>query len=219
MREHCAELALPLMLSYRRTTIALLLLTCFDVANSSMNPDPEPVHDGPIQVYIMSGQSNMEGYGLGMTTCDRITSTTVCHNETHDPEQLGKCVFDDEDGECCFTQKYPGREGYRKEKCRYYNLDNYTLTALVESGNEEYQHFQNATGHWETRDDVKININGYSHPLQGKSTPLSVGFGIGNPYGGAHEDSVLFGPELEFGNVVGNHIKKQVLLIKYAVGG
>ena len=43
--------------------------------------------------------------------------------------------------------------------------------------------------------------------------------GIGNPYGGAHEDSVLFGPELEFGNVVGNHIKKQVLLIKYAVGG
>ena len=34
-----------------------------------------------------------------------------------------------------------------------------------------------------------------------------------------HVDSVLFGPELEFGNVVGNHIKKQVLLLKYAVGG
>ena len=32
------------------------MLTCFGVANSSMNPDPEPVHDGPIQVYIMSGQ-------------------------------------------------------------------------------------------------------------------------------------------------------------------
>lgn len=30
---------------------------------------------------------------------------------------------------------------------------------------------------------------------------------------------MLFGPELEFGNVVGNHIKKQVLLLKYAVGG
>ena len=29
----------------------------------------------------------------------------------------------------------------------------------------------------------------------------------------------MFGPELEFGNVVGNHIKKQVLLLKYAVGG
>ena len=30
---------------------------------------------------------------------------------------------------------------------------------------------------------------------------------------------LLFGPELQFGNVVGNHIKKQVLLLKYAVGG
>ena len=45
-----------LFFSHRRTTIALLMLTCFGVANSSMNPDPEPVHDGPIQVYIMSGQ-------------------------------------------------------------------------------------------------------------------------------------------------------------------
>ena len=32
------------------------MLTCFGVADSSMNPDPEPVHDGPIQVYIMAGQ-------------------------------------------------------------------------------------------------------------------------------------------------------------------
>merc|ERR1719424_1926287 len=34
----------------------------------------------------MSGQSNMEGYGLGITSCDRVTSTEVCHNETHIPE-------------------------------------------------------------------------------------------------------------------------------------
>ena len=39
-----------------RRTIALLMLACFGVANSSMNPDPDPVHDGPIQVFIMSGQ-------------------------------------------------------------------------------------------------------------------------------------------------------------------
>ena len=57
------------------------------------------------------------------------------------------------------------------------------------------------------------------HPLVGKTVPLTTGLGVGNPYGEAHDDSVLFGPELEFGNVVGNHIKKQVLLIKYAKGG
>ena len=43
-----------------------------------------------------------------------------------------------------------------EEKCREYQLDNYTLTALVESGNEEYQHFQNATGHWVRRLGRKV---------------------------------------------------------------
>ena len=36
------------------------MLTCFEVASSSMNPDPEPVHDGPIQVFIMCGQPACE---------------------------------------------------------------------------------------------------------------------------------------------------------------
>ena len=57
------------------------------------------------------------------------------------------------------------------------------------------------------------------HPLVGKTVPLTTGLGVGNPYDEAHDDSLLFGPELEFGNVVGNHIKKQVLLLKYAKGG
>ena len=69
------------------------------------------------------------------------------------------------------------------------------------------------------RHDVNVEINGYSHPRRGVTTPLSVGLGVGDPYGGVHADTILFGPELEFGNVVGNHIKKQVLLLKYAVGG
>ena len=43
-----------------------------------------------------------------------------------------------------------------EEKCREYQLDNYTLTALVESGNVEYQHFQNATGHWVRRLGRKV---------------------------------------------------------------
>ena len=42
-------------LAHRRA-IALLMLTCVGVADSSMNPDPEPVHAGPIQVFIMAGQ-------------------------------------------------------------------------------------------------------------------------------------------------------------------
>ena len=69
------------------------------------------------------------------------------------------------------------------------------------------------------RYDVNIEINGYKHPLKGVTTPLFVGVGVGDPSKGAHEDSIFFGPELQFGNVVGNHIKKQVLLLKYAKSG
>ena len=101
--------------------------------------------------------------GLGSTTCDRITSSTECHIEKHikpfekdrDASKLGECVLDDSeedcsDGCCCFTEKNS------EEECRRYQLDNYTLTALVESGNEEYQHFQNATGHWVRRLGRKV---------------------------------------------------------------
>ena len=35
------------------------MLTCVGVANSSMNPDPEPVHAGPIQVFILAGPASM----------------------------------------------------------------------------------------------------------------------------------------------------------------
>ena len=69
------------------------------------------------------------------------------------------------------------------------------------------------------RHDVNVEINGYEHRLKGQTTNLSIGLGVGNPHDGVRSDTILFGPELEFGNVVGNHIKKKVLLLKYAVGG
>ena len=85
----------------------------------------------------------------------------MCHIEKHvephekDPDAslIGSCVLDNygvededecSDGCCCFTKN----DG--SEKCRRYQLDNFTLTALVESGDEEYQHLQNSTGHWVT---------------------------------------------------------------------
>ena len=97
-------------------------------------------------------------------SCDRITSSTVCHIEKHvvphekdaDLSLVGTCVLDNygvedeeqcSDGCCCFTYDI----GRSEEECRRYPLDDYTLTALVDSGDEEYQHLQNATGHWVRR--------------------------------------------------------------------
>ena len=117
-----------------------------------------------IELALSSPPSRFDPSGLASTICDRTTSSTICHNETHitphekDPNasKIGECVLDDSqkkcsDGCCCFTI-----QGTSKEECREYQLDNYTLTALVESGNEEYQHFQNATGHWVRRLGRKV---------------------------------------------------------------
>lgn len=88
----------------------------------------------------------------------------MCHIEKHvephekDPDAslIGSCVLDNygvededecSDGCCCFTETM---HPHSTEECRRYQLDNFTLTALVESGDEEYQHLQNSTGHWVT---------------------------------------------------------------------
>ena len=107
----------------------------------------------PIQVFILAGQSNMEGHGA------------IAAN----PEQ---------------------NEG--KGSLEY--LVNDKATA------EQYSHTVNADGSWVKRDDVWIEY-------LGRKGKLSVGFG-------AREH--LFGPEFQFGHVVGSHFKEQVLIIKTA---
>ncbi|MBX7106526.1 MAG: sialate O-acetylesterase [Gemmataceae bacterium] len=71
-------------------------------------------------------------------------------------------------------------------------------------------HLKNDKGEWATRDDVWVRYQREKKPLL--AGPLSVGFAV---YGGKGH----FGPELQFGHVVGNHFDNQVLLIKTAWGG
>ena len=66
-----------------------------------------------------------------------------------------------------------------------------------------YKHLKAADGKWAVRDDVWIRF-------LGRKGNLTVG------YGGAESQ---FGIELQFGNVLGDHLKNQALLIKTARGG
>jgi hypothetical protein len=66
-----------------------------------------------------------------------------------------------------------------------------------------YKHLKRADGKWAERDDVWIRYG----DRKGK---LSVGYG---------DVPTRFGIELQFGNVVGDHLKNQALLIKTAWGG
>jgi len=118
----------------------------------------------PIRVFILAGQSNMEGQAVV-----------------------------DLDG-------------------KNYNDGKGTLKALMNDPNKAplFKHLKNSKGEWTVRNDVWVRYQREMQPLL--AGPLSIGFSI---YGGKHH----FGPELQFGHVVGDHVRGQVLLIKTAWGG
>lgn len=93
-----------------------------------------------------------------------------------------------------------------------YNEGRGTLAALMRDPAKApmFMHLKDAQGQWAVRDDVWVRYQRERGPLL--AGPLSIGF---SAYGGGHH----FGPELQFGHVVGDHFENQVLLIKTAWGG
>jgi len=73
-----------------------------------------------------------------------------------------------------------------------------------------YKHLKDEKGQWAVREDVWVWYKPENSPV--KCGPLTLGFTV---YGGKHH----FGPELEFGHVMGDYLGNQVLLVKTAWGG
>lgn len=122
------------------------------------------VEQKPVQVFILAGQSNMEGQAVVDLT--------------------GK--------------DYNGGKG--------------TLAYLMQDPAKAsmFAHLKNSDGKWAVRDDVFVRYQREDRPLLKGS--LAFGFSV---YGDAHH----FGPELQFGHVMGNDFESPVLLIKTAWGG
>ena len=118
----------------------------------------------PIKVFILAGQSNMEG----------------------------QAVVD------LVGQDYNDGKG--------------TLATLLKDPAKRplLQHLSNGDGKWVVRDDVWCRYQREQGPLL--AGRLGMGFSV---YGDPHH----FGPELEFGHVIGDHWENPVLLIKTAWGG
>ena len=72
------------------------------------------------------------------------------------------------------------------------------------------KHLKGADGAWVVREDVWCRYQREDRPLL--AGPLTMGFSV---YGDRHH----FGPELQFGHVMGDQFENQVLLIKTAWGG
>jgi len=118
----------------------------------------------PVKVFILAGQSNMEGQGVA--------------------DLEGK-NYNDAKGTLNTVMKDPAKAPL-------------------------YQHLKDDNGRWTVREDVRVWYKPENSPV--KCGPLTLGFTV---YGGKHH----FGPELEFGHVMGNALPNQVLLIKTAWGG
>lgn len=93
-----------------------------------------------------------------------------------------------------------------------YNNGRGTLATLMKEPAfaAKYAHLRDARGRWTVRDDVWVRYQRERRPLL--AGPLGVGFAV---YGGTHH----FGPELQFGHVLGDALGEPVLLIKTAWGG
>jgi len=124
-----------------------------------------PTPKGPLKVFILAGQSNMEGQAV----------VDLDHEKY-----------------------YNGGKG---------NLEH----VMKHSPNKKmYRHLRGKDGKWTVRDDVWVWYRNGNGKL--KSGKLSIGYAV---YGGKHH----FGPELQFGHVIGDHLTERVLLIKTAWGG
>jgi hypothetical protein len=93
-----------------------------------------------------------------------------------------------------------------------YNEGRGTLAALMRNPARAAMlgHLKDAAGNWTVRHDVWVRYQREGRPLL--AGPLAFGFSV---YGDPHH----FGPELQFGHVMGGHFGNQVLLVKTAWGG
>ncbi|HYE18027.1 MAG TPA: sialate O-acetylesterase [Tepidisphaeraceae bacterium] len=126
-------------------------------------PGAEPAKS-PVKVFILAGQSNMEGQAVVDLT--------------------GK----------------------------HYNEGKGTLAVLMADPAkvDAFKHLKGPDGKWVVRDDVFVRYQRERGPLL--AGPLGIGFAV---YGGTHH----FGPELQFGHVIGDGIENPVLMVKTAWGG
>jgi hypothetical protein len=142
--------------------ITLLILLAIRTCPAADTPQSQQRQ--PLKVFIMAGQSNMEGQAVA--------------------DLEGK-DYNDGKGTLKYLLADPARA-------------------------PRFRHLGDEQGQWTVRDDVCVRFQPEQGPL--KAGPLALGFT-------GYADKHHFGPELQFGHVMGDHFANQVLLIKTAWGG
>jgi hypothetical protein len=156
-------------MKYKQSILVCWALSCLASLLAEDHDYAASTSSGKVKVFILAGQSNMEGRGF--------------------PEPLSWQV----------TQQQ-----YRERYTHFIKDGDFEAFALkVAETTDPNDRRKTPTYLWSTRHDVWINY-------LGKHGDLTVGYGA--PRQG-------FGPEFNFGHVMGNQYDEQILLIKTAWGG
>jgi hypothetical protein len=152
-----------------RFTFLLCVLLVPAISTAERPEYAASTSDQPVKVFILAGQSNMEGRGFPEPLTWQLTQPQYRQRYTH--------FIKDGDYDAFLKKVAETRDPNDRRKPPEYR--------------------------WSVRKDVWINY-------LGQRGNLTVGYGA--PQEG-------FGPEFNFGHVVGDHYEQQVLIIKTSWGG
>jgi hypothetical protein len=184
-----------------------------DTVAVSASQVPFVAGNGKLKIFILAGQSNMEGYGKVDRGGDPDRATIVCPLRADGTRSGPANILGGMGSLRAMVNNAP-------EKYSYLVDINKTITYTVKEDIPGCVKGDAKTySSWATRSDVHVSYWDERSPgvtVERRNGQLSVGFGVGNDMS-VGEGYV--GPEFGFGHTMGNALTDKVLLIKTSWGG
>lgn len=174
---------------------------------------PAITSNGKLKIFILAGQSNMEGFGKVDRGGDPDRANIVCPLKPDGTRSGPANILGGMGSLRAMVNADPEKYSYLVDSTKTIS---YTvkedIPGCTKADSKTY-------ASWATRDDVYVSSLD-SRPLNDNTVKragnLSVGFGEGNQMGNGEG---YIGPEFGFGHVVGKGLDDKVLLIKTSWGG
>ena len=198
--------------------------TTFAVLTTQIAPTPAAVvptppdvpvvtSNGKLKIFILAGQSNMEGFGKVDRGGDPDRAKIVCPLKADGTRSGPANILGGMGSLRAMVNADPDKYSYLVDSSKTIS---YTVTANVpECTKADTKTYSS----WATRDDVYISNLSSTAPNDNTvkgSGKLGVGFGANNEM---RNGEGYIGPEFAFGHVVGKGLDDKVLLIKTSWGG
>ena len=174
---------------------------------------PAITSNGKLKIFILAGQSNMEGFGKVDRGGDPDRTKIVCPLRKNDTRGYPANILGGMGSLRAMVNADPDKYSYLVDSSKTIS---YTVTANVpECTKADTKTYSS----WAIRDDVYVSNLSSTAPNDNTvkgSGKLGVGFGANNEM---RNGEGYIGPEFAFGHVVGKGLDDKVLLIKTSWGG